>query len=236
MKKSDKLIITVVIFLFSFALLCYLLDNLIALPLSITISILFLLSVNLIKPKNNITVDEFAKRILLLGKEESDKLIEKLNPTALKKDFGYISDDLIILNKVKYSPLSEEDVASAYRIAIKEGASEVLLYCLRVDKKALFLINELLIKIKPISIKKMYSSLKKISALPDKPPKIKRKGIKGLIVGLCYIPSKHFLLISVVLSLMSLVSPIKLYYLIFAFIDALIGLVIEIIKRKALDT
>lgn len=234
MKRSDRFIISITLFLLSFALFSYLLDSyIISALIGGGFSILFLLLIRLIKPRENITIDEFAKRILLFGKEESDKLIEKLNPNAVKTEYGYINNNGIILNKLKYSPLSEEDIASAYRLAIKENIENIAIYCLRVDKKAILLINELLQTVKTVPIKKLYSQLKKENILPDKAQKIKKKGFKGLIVGLYYIPTKHFLFVGLVLAILSLISPIKLYYLIFAFINIAIGLILEIIKKKS---
>ncbi len=237
MKKSDKFVMAMILFLLTFALFSFLLDNyIISALIGGGIGILFLFIERLMKPRDNISLDEFAKRILLLGKEESDVLIEKLNKSAFKSEYGYRVGNSILLNRLKYSPLSEEDVASAYRLALKEKAEKVTIYCLRVDKKAILLINELLVKIQTISVKKLYSQLKKESLLPDKAPKMKKKGIKGLIVGLYYIPSKHFLFVGIALAILSLISPIRLYYLIFAFINTTIGLIIEILKRKSTVT
>lgn len=233
MKMSDRIIFSIVAFLLFFALFAYLFNSyLIALLLSFGLCLVCFFIMSHIKRKDVISTDAFAKRLLLLGKEESDKLIEKLHPTAVKTDYGYLLDDTIVINKIKYSSLSEEDIASSYRLAVKENIDKVKIYCLKVDKRGILLINELLIKVETVNIKKMYNELKRGSLLPEKPPKLKKKGIKGLFVGLIFIPTKGFLFASVSLAILSLLSPIKLYYLVFAFTNALIGLIVEIIKNR----
>lgn len=232
MKMSDRIIFSIVAFLLFFALFAYLFNSyLIALLLSLGLCLVCFFILSHIKRKDIISTEDFAKRLLLLGKEESDRLIENLHPTAQKTDYGYLLDDTIIINKIKYSSLSEEDIASSYRLAVKENVDKVKIYCLKVDKRGILLINELLIKMETVNIKKMYNELKKGSLLPEKPSKLKKKGIKGLIVGLVFIPTKGFLFASVSLAILSLLSPVKLYYLVFAFANALIGLIVEVIKK-----
>lgn len=235
MKQSDVILLSIMISVLLSCIFAYL-SNSWTVGI-IAIIVFFVLSCGallLIKKRDKgLKKDDFLNNLLLMGKDESDKYLRKLYPDLIQSEARFLSQDRLISNCVKYSALGEEDVASNYRYAKKVNAKEIIIFTHNADKRALNLAYRLDIPTKIINFKNFYKMLKKDNLLPPtNNVLLKRRSLKSVITGLAYIPIKYFAFSCISTAIMSLFVPLKLYYLIFSAINALIGIGAFAIQQK----
>lgn len=234
MKKSDIIILSIAVCLVTGGIIAYITESFIVGILSaIIFLIIAFLLFSMKKNSNRISKEVFIQELLLKGKEKSNKYIRLLFPNCTN-DKPMIQNKTLIINKIKYSSLGEEDIADCYRQAVSNSCDKAIIFANNVDKKALNLSFKLPIKVTIYNYRKLYSLLKEKNLLPENASvKLKKRGIKEIILNLRYIPIKYFAISSISTALLSLIVPFRLYYLIFAAVNVLIGITITIINKKA---
>ncbi len=174
----------------------------------------------------------FLQELLLKGKEKSNEYIRMLFPKCVNGE-PMIQDKTLIINKIRYSPLGEEDIADCYRQTMSNNCDKAIIFANYADKKALNLSFKLPLSVTIYNFRKLYSLLKEKNLLPETASvKLKKRGVKEIISNLRYIPIKYFAISSISTALLSLIVPFKIYYLVFASINALIGITITVINKK----
>lgn len=235
MKKSDVVILSLMISVLLASILAYFSNSWLIAVLSLIFFLVLFISAFLLKKNrsSNISRDDFVNNILLLGKEKSFEYINLLYPNMQTLDDKYIHGDCLISNNIKYSGLGEEEIAICYRKAKQENLKKIVIFCYFADKKAMSLAYRLSIPTVVYSSKKLYNLLKSKDLLPSKENAIlKKKGIKTIFSQLAFIPVKYFAFSSMSSAFLSLIIPFKLYYLIFACINAIIGIVVFFINKR----
>ena len=82
-------------------------------------------------------------------------------------------------------------------------------------------------------MKKLYSLLKTKRILENKSTAVlKKRGLNNILNNLAYVPIKYFALSSISTALLSFVVPMKIYYLIFALINALLGIIVFFLSKR----
>lgn len=196
----------------------------------------FFIFCSALKQKSNryVSREVFITTLLIDGKEKSNVYIKCLYPQAEFRDEKFICDDTLICNLFKFSALNEEDVASCFRYAKKHNLKKVIIFTNNADKKALNLSYRLDMSILVYNYKKFYSMLKSVGVLPDKNSEtvLKKQNLKAIISGFAFIPVKYFAWSSISTAFLSIVLPLKLYYLVFAVINAVLGIIVFVLNRK----
>lgn len=236
MKKSDIILLSIMISVFLGSILAYFTSSWIIGLLSIMLfCTIICIGFMLIKKKNNyISRDDFVNNLLLLGKEKSNQYIKRLYPDIVEADGNMIiQNETLISNCIKYSALGEEDVAVQYRTCKKLGLSKIIIFTNYADKKAMNLSFRLDIPTTVYPMKKLYSLLKTKRILENKSTAVlKKRGIANILNNLAYVPIKYFALSSISTALLSFVVPMKIYYLIFALINALLGIIVFFLSKR----
>lgn len=209
--------------------ICQLIFEKLSVSLSVCILVFFaavLIMEILRKDKNEskCPYNSFVRYFALEGNNAlKEKIKDYISPMEITEEG---SDFLIIQNgnekeciyfAFRFSSLSQEDIAKCYRVCkereIKKG------YILGKDtvRTTLSLAGELNLNINFISAKQLYRCLKNKNLLPvtATKTKIKRKGKIKFFLSVFFSKNnvKHFLFGGIILALMSLITPLKVYYL-----------------------
>ncbi len=176
--------------------------------------------------KAGITAEETPTYLALMDRVEQTKLFWSLVPDDLKGTlshpyFTYVKDGKTVLVAVLYRfiNLTQEDIASAYREAVKQEANEVVMLTRARDRKTLTLTTLLPIKFSFPDKFTVFKALKKHNALPPKltPKKAKNKEKVPLkeVLDAVFTKSRarYFLFTALVLIVFSFLTPLKSYYL-----------------------
>lgn len=236
MKKSDVIILSLMISFVLASILAYFSNSWLIAVLSLIFFLVLSISLFLMKKNrtSNISRDDFVNNLLLLGKEKSLEYINLIFPDMQAFEDKYVFEKSLISNNIKYSGLGEEDVAACFRKAKENNFDKIVIFCHYADKKAMSLAYRLSIQTVVYSTKKLYNMLRSKKLLPEKENAIlKKKGIKTIFSQLAFIPVKYFAFSSMSAAFLSLFIPFKLYYLIFACINAILGIVVFFLNKRA---
>lgn len=235
MKKSDIIILSLMLSILLASVLAYFSNSWVIAIFAMLSFLVLLICAFLLKTKksSNISRDDFVNNLLLLGKDKSLDYIRLLYPDLTPLDDKFIHNNSLISNNIRYSGLGEEDIAVCYRKALQEGLNKIIIFCYFADKRAMNLAYRLSIPTVVYSTKKLYNMLKAKKLLPNKQSAIlKRKGIKTILSQLAFIPVKYFAFSSMSTAIMSIFIPFKLYYLIFATINACLGIIVFFLNKR----
>ena len=235
MKTADTVFAFGVLLLFIFMLCSYLTDSfLTGLAVSVCVGAMTFLSYKSFNKKENRRKNRstFFNNILLYGKEYSDRLISYLIPTNAhrieNKDYIILNGrkKTLILNNIKYGNANEEDVAKIFRINLLEKCEKVIMFCRDIDKKALTLLSTLTLEYRIVNIKNLHRLAEKKGLIhEDSAPNRPKPKLRVLVKNTFSVKSMRYFLFSALgLSLLSLITPLKLYYLIFSGINLILGL------------
>ena len=242
MKTVDIIFLFAVFLLFIFLLTSYLFNNfVIGLLISIAVGLLGFLSYkSLNKDGKRQKKSSFFASILLYGKDYSNKLISFLIPTEkfiIQKE-GYLIIDgerkILVFNNIKYGNVNEEDISKIFRINLVENCHKVILFCRDIDKKALTLFASLPFEYQVVNLKNLYRLCEKKGLVPQEKVLVKTKpNLKVFIKNSFSVKSmRYFLFSALSLSLLSLITPLKTYYLIFSGINLVLCILSLVISRK----
>lgn len=236
MKNSDMIILALMLCVLAGGVFAYITASWIIGFGAIVVFICFFIfcSASIKKRNRYISREDFITALLIDGKEKSNLYIKCLYPTAEFRDEKFICDETLICNCFKFSALNEEDVASCFRYAKKHGLKKAVIFTNNADKRALNLSYRLDLPILVYNYKKFYSTLKSGGFLPDKNGErlLKKQNLKAILSGFAFIPVKYFAWSSISTAFLSIFLPMKIYYLVFAVINAVLGIAVCILNRK----
>lgn len=235
MKKSDVIILSIMISVLFASILAYFSNSWLVAILSLIFFLILFISLFLLKKNKtaNISRDDFINNLLLLGKDKSTEYIKMLFNDIQPFEDKFVCENALISNNIKYSGLSEEDIAVCYRKAIQNNFYKIIIFCYYADKKAMSLAYRLSVPTVVYSSKKLYNMLRSKKFLPSKEIAVlKKKGIKTILNQFAFIPVKYFAFSSMSSAFLSLIIPFKLYYLIFACINAVLGIIAFFLNKR----
>jgi hypothetical protein len=239
----DKALLTVAVSLLIFLLSSYISGSFIAGLLSLTLSALiffFLHKTVRFKKPEILSKKDFMRLLLLEGRDYVTETMRRVfsvfyDTEAIKEGITVKIGDKIILvyNGFKFGALSEEDVAASYRAAKQENIDEIYFFYNTADRRAFALANFIEQKIHLMPFKIFYKLAERAKALPL-PSKIKKPRRWGLIFksAVSYVNIKYFLFASFSTALLSLFTPLRVYYLIFSAVNVLLAIIVAIISAK----
>ena len=158
--------------------------------------------------------------------EGNGKIKEKIKEYLAKLEIAEEGNDYLIINNgnklecvffaFKFSSLSQEDIAKCYRLAKEKKAVKAYILGRNTMRTTLSLLSEINLNIIFISAKQLYKCLNKCNLLPELNtfPKVKKRNKLKTFLAIFFSKNnaKHFLFCGVILALMSLITPIKIYY------------------------
>lgn len=169
-------------------------------------------------------------QMAVLGSGYALKIYKQLYPSATETTDGkcFASGDTLYFSAYKFFACTVEDVCQSYRIAKEKGLSKIVVLCKNVDRQAQRISESFGMKITFETGKDIYKKLQKASLLPEltfekKPEKFSAADVLGLMFQKQNI--RYYLVTGLMLTLISLVSPAKTYYIVvgtFSLVMALI--------------
>ena len=210
----------------------FVLGLLIALTFTVIIAIF-------VKPKERFVADDYIVKLTTLPTTTLNVMIVKItNPTLGatidENNNVTLSDRTLILPYLKHSPVSADEL---YHLAInctRDGYSKLILITNEYDTVGYTKLKPYLsCNVEIISSKAFIESLKKVDLLPDIPSTKKSKPklitlLKKIINRKC---AKYYLVSGLTMGLLALITPLRLYYLVFCTISLTLGLLC-LTKRK----
>ena len=186
------------------------------------------------KRKKYKSKEDFERELLLKGKDGTNEILKTLYDKASEIEPQYFLDrEKLVVNGIKYGGIGEEDVAQIYRKSQALDVKNAVVYMRRIDKNALALARSLPLKFDFFDLKKLYGEMKEKNLLTfaETTPRVRPK-IKDVLQGVKNVPPKYFLFTAVTCALTSVFLPMKLYYLIVAGVNAIIGITIIALNYK----
>jgi len=230
-KFMDSIIFTISFFIVAYGVLSGVMPKKFAI-ITVSVCYLFLMSIFIIinmKRKTSskeISADEMPVYLALMDRTEQTELFYALVPSAYKvlissPYFIYETQEKRVLVAVLYRflNLTQEDIASAYRFATKENVTEIIMLTRARERKTITLTALIPIKFIFPSKYAVHKALKKHNALPKKLARPQRQKFtydKSLILSTIFSKQKSrlYLFLSLTFALLSLLTPLKTYYLI----------------------
>ncbi|MBO5773381.1 MAG: hypothetical protein J6R44_00970 [Clostridia bacterium] len=191
----------------------------------------------------DMSADEMPTYLALMDREKQTELFYNLVKTDNRvlissPYFIYRHDNKLILVAVLYRfiNLTQEDIASAYRFGAREGVNEIIILTRARERKTITLTAILPIRFTFPSKYAVWKELKKHNALPPKPTKPTRQKItydKSLILSRLFSNQKSrlYLFLSLIFAFLSLLTPLKTYYLISACVMILLAIACKLVKN-----
>jgi len=238
-KVTDKIILNLLLFVL---ILCWILYFTKSWWLSIGFGVFAAVLVNLLwfgistrfANAKTLSRAELFRLLSVMGSDESTALLFSTLPVDARSDFAppffVLNDDTLVFNNIKFVPTTEEDIAKLYRACKARGFTKAILVARRTDRRLLAFAASLGLSVRcpdPLTVKHY---LYRHNALPEPPAPLKIKLPKFKIKELFSViferrKAKYYIFSGVMLLLMSLITPLRLYYLIFASVPLIFALI-----------
>lgn len=242
-KIFDYISLTIITFLLTFVWSALAFDSALpALILSCTLTLIAVVTLRYIRQKTGkpYTYDRLALEFGIRGNEYIVSLLLGVlkNPDVLSGGNFILLANSIIISNYKFSALGISDVGAACMLAKRYDRTRVFLICRTIDRRAYTVARLENVKITPIRVKTVYKLLKKHGALPDLKPAKEKFSLKGFAsVALARTNFKSYAFSGVVLILVSFITPLKIYYIVFGSISlALAALTLTPLGNGAFTT
>ena len=209
----------------------------------LTIGILFFAS-KCIKPKTPkdlLSKRDFIRYVLLNGNNclktlvessfsEKESPIDREGNTIIEGSEGRA----LIYYAYKFGSLSEEDIAKAYRIARDANAQKIYALTNHAERKALAVTEYIPQTCTIVGASTLYKYLLKRSLIPPKSVFMRKKSRTANLfrAALDRGNVKYYCIAGLSTSLLSLLSPLKTYYMIFSFLNLALAIVSLIFSEK----
>lgn len=183
---------------------------------------------------NTLSRAELFRLLSVMGTDESTALLFSTLPISERSDFAppffVYKGDTLVYNNIKFSPTSEEDIAKLYRACKAKGFTKAILVARRTDRKLLAFAASLGLSVRCPDALTLKRYLYRHNALPEAPAPLKVKLPKFKIKELFSVvferrKAKYYVFSGVMLLLMSLITSLRLYYLIFASVPMLLAII-----------
>lgn len=175
---------------------------------------------------------EIFKLLSALGTEETTALLYNSLPPDMRSELTaqtfILNKDTLVFNNIKFAPSNEEDIAKMYRLCKARGLTKAIFIANRTERKLMAFAAYLGIAATFPDRLTIKQYLVRHNALPAPPqpvkiklPKYKLKELLSLVIDRR--KAKYYIFSGLMLLLMSLLTPLKLYYLIFASLPLLLA-------------
>lgn len=247
-RTIDYISASILTLLVTFVWAFFLFENLAAsLIFSTAFTAIAIVSVKYISKKRDkpYTPDRLALEFCIRGNEYIVKLLlSAIKNTKIENGCNYVLlENCAIIADFKFSALGISDMCSICNLAKKLERKSIFVITKGIDRKAFQIANIENVQVKTIKIKEVYKFLKKHDSLPDL-KRVRQKPSLSLIFQtvLSRQNFKNYAFSGVVLTLVSFITPLKLYYLILGSVSVLLALLCltplgkgELTTQKALD-
>ncbi|MDD3946528.1 MAG: hypothetical protein PHI19_01660 [Clostridia bacterium] len=242
---GDKVFISVLIFLLLFFWSLYFTRSwwqsaILAVAASVLVILIWLtVSVRVKKSRTPSRIEVF-RLLAAMGYEESTALLYDTLPVHIRSDFAppsfVLNGDTLVYNNLKFTPTIEEDIAKMYRLCKAKGLSKAIFVAARTDRKMMSLAAYLGISAYFPDRFTIKNYLVRHNAVPQPPepvqfklPKLKIKELAPIVFDRRKV--KYYLFSGIMLLLMSLITPLRLYYLIFSSVPMVLAIISLFIKE-----
>lgn len=234
---TDRIFLSILIFILILCWSLYLTRSfwqsaVIGVAATVLINLIWLsVSARLAKNKT-MSRSELFRLLAVMGIEESTMLLYNTLPADMRSELSppafIINGDTLVYNNLKFSPTNEEDIAKMYRICKAKSLIKAVFVAARTDRKLMTFAAYL--GISTFFPDKIYVKryLVRHNALPKAPDSVKVKipriKLKELFLTVFdRRKAKYYIFSGIMLLLMSMLTPLKLYYLIFASVPLLLA-------------
>ena len=183
-------------------------------------------------PKDALSKRDFIRFVLLNGNAELKKRVENsFSESNVSEADGHTvlengKESSLIYYAYKFGALSEEDVAKAYRIAQAHSLKRIYVLTNHSERKALAVTEYIPQRLTIIGASTLYKYLLKRGAIPAKSAFLRKKNriANFFRVALSGGNVKYYCIAGLSTSLLSLLSPFRLYYIAFSFLNLLLAI------------
>ncbi|HOB64076.1 MAG TPA: hypothetical protein PKH08_02850 [Clostridia bacterium] len=183
---------------------------------------------------------ELFRLLSVMGVVESTNLLYNTLPANMKSDLEpptfVINGDTLVYNNIKFGATSEEDIAKLYRACKAKGLNKAIFIATQTSRSLMTFAAHLGIYVTFPDRYYIKRYLVNHNALPEAPtpvkiklPKLKPKEIAPVVFDRRKV--KYYLFSGFTLLLMSMLTPLKLYYLIFSSVPIALAVISLIIKE-----
>ena len=244
-KSIDKFLLSILAALFLFVLFYTLTDSILIGALTSILTVFFfaflLKTVRPRSPKDRLSLRDFIRYVLLNGNEVLKKAVELSFPngTDLKEAEGNTlffdgNSRNLIYYAFKFGSLSEEDVAKCYRLAERYGAESIYALTNHSERKALAVTEYIPQRFSIVGASTIYKYLLKRDLIPSKHvfrhKKTKTANFFRAVINGSNV--KYYLICGLSASLISLLTPLRVYYLVFAFLNLILAVLSLLFSEK----
>ncbi|MBP5404688.1 MAG: hypothetical protein J6Y74_01910 [Clostridia bacterium] len=235
-KTIDKILLSILLSTLLFVLFFTLTKSLVIGTLCALLGIgIIYLALKLIRPrtpKDKLSKRDFIRFVLLNGNSELKERVENSFPNmsistaegqTLLENQGEKS---LIYYAYKFGALSEEDIAKAYRIARGYSLERIYVLTNHSERKALAVTEYIPQRVTIIGASTLYKYLLKRGGIPSKSVFFRKKNriANFFRVALSGSNVKYYCIAGLSTSMLALLSPLRIYYLAFSFLNLLLAI------------
>ena len=192
-------------------------------------------------PKDRLSLRDYIRYVLLNGNNVLKKAIELSFPdgTLTEDADGHTlittsNGRYLIYYAYKFGSLSEEDVAKGYRLATRFCADSIYALTNHSERKALAVTEYIPQRFSIVGARTIYKYLAKRNLIPSKSvfqrKKTKITDVFRVIINVSNI--RYYLLCGLSAALISIITPLRVYYLVFAFLNLLLAVLSLVYSEK----
>ena len=200
-----------------------------ALIFSVALTAIIVVTVKYILSKRNrpYSYDRLALEFSIRGNEYVINLLK----SVLK--YGYVDsgknyialNDCVIISAYKFSMLGIGDMGGICELADKFRGKRVYVFARGIDRRAYSIVQLENVKFSLVKIKTVYKFLLRHNALPDLKPIKNKFSFRALLDAiLCRSNFKSYAFSGAILILVSFITPLKIYYIVFGSISLILAI------------
>lgn len=224
MKFIDYIVLRIIVFVLAFVITSLYIDNLwLSVAIAATVTLLASLLLDLITGgRHRRAYAAYADSLIFGGNSAVMAEVEKV--TGLKGDItdNYLfAENKLVINAVKFGNVTGDEIIRYYRLHNKLHAEETYIIARHLDRKAMSVLNSVDANIIYIPLKRVYHLSK-----PEKTQNTNRRRRKfsdAFRYALSRSNATKYLFTALVLSVMSIFTPLKTYYLVLSGVTALLA-------------
>lgn len=216
MKHLDYLLVRIAVFVAAFVGLSYCINSLwLSLLVALIITFVLSLIIDAITGKRSARGYNNYLNALIIG--GNDKVFSEVRAIThvegeIKDNYMITNGNEMILNGIKYSLVSPDEILKNYRIAKSMDIKTIYILARAIDRKSASIMNYLDINYTHISVKYLYRHSNKSECVAiAKRSRTKIRQVFAFILARAN--AKRFLITSTLLMFLSIFTPLKAYYL-----------------------
>lgn len=240
-KLIDRIALICILFVIFLLWLTYLTGKFV-LSLTISFTLCALISI-LIRPKKNkktINVESYLPKFATMTKSEINDLLFSVLPDKSeikvnKNNFIQLKTGEVIIPKIRMTEISADEICKISEQSKRMNYSKIILLVAKYDKTNFEKIKPYLsVPVEILKIENVLESLQNENNLPKlkEESKAKRKFNQAFSSAIKRKNAKYFLVSGISMAFLSIFTPLKLYYLLFATITLILSLLCFIKKHE----